>query len=238
MATQKTNSATYRRNDITQGLIKAGFCPLDVMVVGVTGAGKSTTLNTLFDKEVAEVGTGCDPMTMTLDSYTLHGELRFWDTPGLGDGVQQDILHSKRMIDLLYKTYDMDGNTHGFIDMVIIVIEGSNRDMGTTYQLINDVILSNIEPQRVMIAINKADIAMKGRGWDNANDLPTSKLHHFLTEQAQSIQARIKEACGISVNSPIFYSADKDFNTKVFMDAIIDTMPTQRRQLLIDDQCA
>lgn len=38
--------STYREDDITQNLIVANFQPLDVMVTGVTGAGKSTTLNT------------------------------------------------------------------------------------------------------------------------------------------------------------------------------------------------
>ncbi len=238
MTTQNFNSINYRRNDMTHNLNKAGFCPLDVMVTGVTGAGKSTTLNSLFSKEVAQVGTGCDPMTMTLDSYSLHGELRFWDTPGLGDGIAQDIIHSQKMIELLHKTYCMECNSYGFIDMVVIVIEGINRDMGTTYQLINDVILSNIEPERVVIAINKADVAKKGRGWDQQNNQPLPILHDFLTEQAHSIKARIKEACGIDVNTPVFYAADNNYNCKALMDAIIDAMPTERRKLLLNGRCA
>ena len=227
----------YRRQDISKKLQTAGFYPLDVMVTGVTGAGKSTTLNTLFHKQVAEVGEGCDPMTMTLDSYSLHDKLRFWDTPGLGDGVQQDIEHSKKMIDLLHKTYTMDNNTYGFIDMVIIVIEGSNRDMGSTYQLINDIILNNIEPQRVMIAINKADIAMKGRGWDHKNKQPLPILTQFLEQQAQSIQKRIIDACGLQIQKPIYYSADQFFNIQAVMDQMINTMPESRRQLILP-QCA
>ena len=51
----------YRLDEITQKLNRARFYPLDVMVTGVTGAGKSSTLNALFQREVANVGTGCDP---------------------------------------------------------------------------------------------------------------------------------------------------------------------------------
>lgn len=238
MTMQDFNSMTYRRSDIDNNLRKAGFCPLDVMVTGVTGAGKSSTLNALFDKTVAEVGTGCDPMTMEIDSYDLHGELRFWDTPGLGDGIEQDIIHSKKMIDLLHKTYSMEGNSYGFIDMVIIVIEGINRDMGTTYQLINDVILANIEPERVVIAVNKADIAKKGRGWDHAYNQPLPNLKDYLIEQARSIKSRIKETCRIDVTTPVFYSADKNYNKQAFMDAIINAMPDERRRLLLNNRCA
>lgn len=78
--------ADYRLKTIDEKLEKARFYPLDVMVTGVTGAGKSTTLNSLFEKEVAIVGDGVDPETMELDSYRLNELMRFWDTPGLGDG--------------------------------------------------------------------------------------------------------------------------------------------------------
>lgn len=40
----------YRTNDIENNLSKMGIRPLDVMVTGVTGAGKSTTLNAFFQK--------------------------------------------------------------------------------------------------------------------------------------------------------------------------------------------
>lgn len=45
--------------------------PLDVIITGVTRAGKSTTLNAFFQKTVAKVGDGVDPETMELDSYML-----------------------------------------------------------------------------------------------------------------------------------------------------------------------
>lgn len=48
----------YRINDLEQRMGMAGFRPLDVMVTGVTGAGKSSTLNAVFEKEVAAVGYG------------------------------------------------------------------------------------------------------------------------------------------------------------------------------------
>lgn len=66
--------STYREDDIAINLGIANFQPLDVIVIGVTGAGKSTTLNTFFQKEVAKVGTGVDPETMELDAYSLNEE--------------------------------------------------------------------------------------------------------------------------------------------------------------------
>lgn len=226
------NFSTYRTNDIDSKLRQARFRPLDVMVTGVTGAGKSTTLNSFFQKTVAKVGDGVDPETMELDAYQLNDIFRVWDTPGLGDGVEIDKIHKKKMVDLLYKTYSLDGNTYGFIDMALIVIEGANRDMGTTYTLLNEVIVPNIQRDRIFVVINQADVAMKGRHWNYETNTPDMQLVDFLEQQAYSIQKRVKEATGVSILKPVYYSAEYGYNVKAVFDLIIEHMPLQRRPLI------
>lgn len=226
------NFSTYRTNDIDSNLQKMQVRPLDVMVTGVTGAGKSTTLNAFFQKTVAKVGNGVDPETMELDSYELNDFFRIWDTPGLGDGVAIDQIHKKKIVDLLYKTYSIDGILYGFIDMAVIIIEGANRDMGTTYTLLNEVIIPNIQNNRIFVIINQADVAMKGRHWNYSTQTPDSQLIMFLEEQAISIQKRVKEATGISIMKPVYYSAEYGWNVQAVFDFIIDHMPMQRRPLI------
>ncbi len=206
---------------------------LDIMITGVTGAGKSTTLNTIFQSEVATVGKGVDPQTMDLDTYSLNSYFRLWDTPGLGDGIQKDKEHSKKIIDLLYKDYQKDNKNYGFIDMVLVIIEGSNRDMGTTYKLLNEVIVPNFQKDRILIAINQADVAMKGRYWDKKSNQPMPKLKSFLEEQADSIQRRVKEATGVEIIKPIYYSAEYNYNIDKLLDLIIDNMPTAKREFVL-----
>ncbi|MFA6808710.1 MAG: GTPase [Eubacteriales bacterium] len=223
---------SYRVDDIYKKLQVAKFQPLDVMVTGVTGAGKSTTLNTFFQKTVAKVGIGTDPETMELDAYRLNDRIRFWDTPGLGDGVQQDKINTRKLIDLLYKTYVLDNNTYGFVDMTLIIIEGVNRDMGTTYHLLNEVIVPNIQKDRILVAINQADVAMKGRHWLRDVDKPDRYLKSFLEEQVLSIQRRVLEATGVNIIKPVYYSAEYNFNVHALFNLIIDNMPLQRRKLM------
>ena len=223
----------YRLDAINIKLQKARFYPLDVMVTGVTGAGKSTTLNSLFEKEVAKVGDGVDPETMELYSYRLNKLMRFWDTPGLGDGVYADTIHSKKLVDLLYKTYVLDEKEYGFIDSVLIIIEGSNRDMGTTYKLLNDIIVPNFQPERIIVAINQADVAMKGRHWDFSRNKPDDVLLKYLEEKTISIQNRVKEATGVAIKRPIYYSAQKGYNISKLFDLIIDNMLESRRELYL-----
>ena len=227
-----TSFKYYRKNDIEKKLEKARFRPLDVMVTGVTGAGKSTTLNTIFKKNVATVGNGVDPETMDLDSYLLNDVFRLWDTPGLGDGVANDEIHKRKLVDLLYKTYSLDGNIYGWIDSAIVVLEGLNRDMGSTYTLLNEVIVPNIQADRILVVINQADMAMKGRHWNKETNRPDEVLVDFLEKQALSIQNRVKEATGVTIRKPVYYSAEYGYNIEKLLDFIIDNMIVERRPLV------
>lgn len=221
----------YRIDDIQRKIDCLGVQPLDVMVTGVTGAGKSTTLNTFFQKYVAKVGDGVDPETMELDAYSLNDYLRLWDTPGLGDGVDKDEIHKKKITELLNKTYTSDGREYGFIDMVLVIIEGTNRDMGTTYKILNDVIVPNISKYRILVLINQADMAMKGRHWDYKLNKPDKVLLEFLDKQVSSIKERVKEATGVQLLKPVYYSAEYGYNVEKVFDFIIENMPIDRRKI-------
>lgn len=225
--------AEYRIDDLRDKMNRMEIRPLDVMVTGVTGAGKSTTLNGLFEKCVAKVGNGVDPETMDLTAYELNNVARFWDTPGLGDGVNRDKVHSKKIVDLLYKTYTIDNKVYGWIDMVLIIIEGINRDMGSTYKLLNEIIVPNFQRDRILVAINQSDVAMKGRHWDSRYNRPDDTLENFLREQAQSIKRRVKEATGVEIITPVYYSGEHGYNVNKLMDLIIDNIPTNRRDLVL-----
>lgn len=221
----------YRADDIYRNLTIARFRPLDVLVIGSTGAGKSSTINALFEREVAKVGRGCDPETMNISSLELNDLLRFWDSPGLGDDIVKDRSYSRELVDLLYRDYYMEDSRYGLIDTVLVILDGSGRDMGTTYRLLNEVVSPNFQIDRVLVAINQADMAMKGRHWNEYRNCPDDILMSFLEEKADSVRRRLVEATGIIVTQPVFYSAERGYNVEKLLDMIIDNMPRERRRL-------
>lgn len=192
------------KNIIFRNLAKLKDTKVNILITGATGCGKSSTINAMFNTEKAKVGQGVDPETMDIQKYTLDNIVLF-DSPGLGDGKEADRRHSKNIID---KLYEKDTNGDLLIDLVLVLLDGSSRDLGTSFELINNVIIPNLgnDKKRLLIGINQADMAMKGRGWNHEKNQPEPELVKFLEEKIQSTRRRIKEATDVDVE-PIYYAA-------------------------------
>lgn len=224
----------YRGLNFERHIRNIGFSPLDVMLTGSTGSGKSTTINCIFDKPIAKVGDGAEPETMSLNAFRLTDHMRFWDTPGLGDGIRNDLSHAYNIKRLLRKPH------HGqfyLIDMVIVIVDAGSRDIGTTVKLIDQVLTKSIPPERIMVALNQADFAMKGRHWDSTHNIPDDVLHNFLEDKAESVQRRINDSAQLNLRKPVYYSAKYRYHIEALYDAIIAQMPDKPRRIANEPSC-
>lgn len=215
---------------------------VNIMITGATGCGKSSTINALFDMEVAKVGVGVDPETMDIEKYELNN-LTLWDTPGLGDGKEADNRHAKNIIK---KLAEVDENGDALIDLVLVILDGGTRDLGTSYELINSVIIPNLgedKKNRILVAINQADVSMKGRYWDYEKNEPMDKLKEFLDNKVISVKNRIKEATGVDIE-PIYYSAgfkeegeeqSRPYNLSKLLYYIVKATPTEKRAVYVNN---
>ncbi|CAM6511431.1 G domain-containing protein [Leclercia adecarboxylata] len=218
-----------RISDLTSA--RGLLIPLDVALVGATGVGKSSTINSLFGNESAIVGTGVDPETKIISSYKSDEYFRVHDTPGLGDGINEDIRYAQELSFLLSKKISIKNSEKlfGYIDITLVILDGSSRDLGTTYHMLENIVLRCIEHDRVIVAINQADQAMKGRHWDVVENKPDSILLTFLEEKCLSIQNRIDESIGLKISKPVFYSAYHNYNIDTLMNHILEHLPYHRR---------
>lgn len=70
-------------------IINQIYQSFDFMLVGRTGVGKSSTINSLLGESIAQVGEN-EPTTFSVSPYKLHKngvDFTIWDTPGLCDAL-------------------------------------------------------------------------------------------------------------------------------------------------------
>lgn len=230
------------KSKLLKNLLSLKDKKINLMITGATGCGKSSTINALFGEERAKVGIGVDPETMEIERYDL-GNLILWDSPGLGDGKEADNRHAKNIINKLLEK-DSEGNL--LIDMVLVILDGSSRDLGTSYQLINEVIIPNLgenKANRILVAINKVDSALNGRHWNWDENKPDAKLQDFMDEKADSVRRRIKEGTGVDIE-PICYKAgfkeegeaqDPPYNLTKLFSYILKYTPKEKRIVYMDN---
>ena len=132
------------------------------------------------------------------------------------------------------------------IDLVVVIMDSSSKDMGTSYDLINNVLIPCLGKEahkRIIIGLNQADIAMKGNHWNKAENKPDDVLNAFLKKKAASVRARIKEGTGLDIE-PICYCAGyseegeeqcKPYNLTKLLHSIIQIIPREKRLVLVDN---
>lgn len=211
--------------------------PLNILFAGVTGAGKSSTINALFGEEVSKVGINPNPETKTIDKYEL-GSLILWDSPGLGETNKTNEEYSKLIAE---KLVEKNKTGDALIDLVIVILNGADKNTDTPVQLINRVILPALDndSKRLLIAINKTDIAEgDAEGWDKENSRPDNELQEFMKNKCQDIRNRIKEDTGVDTD-PFYYCAGHTsrrtgkrsgaYNMAKFLSRILEVAPTKKR---------
>ncbi len=238
---RNSDLSLQEQNEHLARLLRARNKKVNIILVGATGSGKSSTVNALFDMSVAKVGLGVDPETSVIDKYDLDN-LTIWDTPGLGDGLT-DEEYGEMIVE---KLSEFDENGDPLIDLVLVVVDASSKDLGTTYSLINDVVIPSLgedAPGRILIGINQADMAMKGKHWDEEKNEPDEVLYEFLRKKAISIKNRIESVTGVETR-PIFYCAGytdengdqcKPYNLTKLLYYIVKSVPAEKRLSLADN---
>lgn len=249
------NYSETEREELRQRLQQLRDMPVNIMLIGATGCGKSSTINALFScdrqmpangvplplVEVAKVGMRADSETKEIEKYTI-GNLTLWDTPGLGDSEEEDKEHTDQISELLDES-DTDG-TGKLIDLVLVILDGSSKDLGTTYHVLKDIVIPKIgDPCRILIALNQADIAMKtGQHWNYEKNEPDSTLLAYLEEKAASIHTRILADCSLDI-TPVYYCAGYQeasdvrvypYNLAKLLYCIVSSLPQEKRLTLIE----
>lgn len=216
---------------------------VNLLIVGATGVGKSSTVNALFntdnmiETETASIGHHAQPETKHLKKYCL-GNLNIWDTPGLGDGLDDKYIK----LDIEELLYRKTKRNYGLIDLAIVILDGSSKDLSTSIDIINKILIPNLgkKPEkRILIAINKIDLVKSGRYWDRNKNKPMDHLTKYLDQMIDDMQSRIYQATNVSI-VPIIYSAGDiehshlPYNLLEFINNILVNLPDEKRVVIAE----
>jgi predicted GTPase len=202
----------------------------NILVCGGTGSGKTTSINTLFGREVGNVGY--------FTRGTDHDELYEWesqgqnidvvDLPGLGDTKKRDREYRE-----IYRRRVEQAD--GFI----VVVAGPRPASEATLSCVKVLLSCGVEPERIVFAYNKLSALMvpvRGRMHQVALDGlagPASKVDEQIIEEARrAFNADIRQeihggklANRFPLDRVIAYDAFSGWNLFPVLGAVLETLP-------------
>ena len=212
--------------------------PLNILLMGGTGVGKSSTINAIYGENRVEVGTGARPQTQEIEQCQISKNIILYDSPGLGEGSEKDKQHMEKINKLLT---DTDENGNAKIDLVLVITDGSVKVLGQEYETIKYLLETLGDSKRILIGLNKCDKVESEEYFDRDNNELGEEQEQFLQEKVADLQERIKKDTGLSLSKKdiVCYSAGyynkrkqkqyKPYNILQLEKMILRKIPKQKR---------
>lgn len=202
--------------------------PFRVAIIGQSGVGKSTTLNSVFglNNYISNLAEGTTDIVEKIFPMRDGFSLSLYDMPGLNNDEDKDIEYEK-----LYKKILPD------CDVIVYVINAHSRDFGEDCRILKEVVLpicnANQVRDNLILGINKIDTIGENIDpkdpelkWDVFENKPTEKLKEAIkTKLSDMIDKLINEglvgsADTLETHQIVFYSAVFNYNLRDFILAI------------------
>lgn len=202
--------------------------PFRVAVIGQSGVGKSTTLNSVFglSNYTSNLAEGTTEIVEKVFPMRDGFSLSIYDMPGLNNDVDKDIEYEK-----LYKQI-LPG-----CDVIVYIINAHSRDFGEDCRILKEIVLpicnDNKVRENLVLAINKIDTIGESIDpndpelqWDAFENRPTEKLKVAIkTKLGDIVDKLIDENLlgaddSLEQHQVVFYSAVYNYNLQDFILAI------------------
>lgn len=189
--------------------------PPKMALIGKSGVGKTTTINSLFDVEwhTSETITGTTDAQKETFQLKGGGKLTVVDMPGLGDSIAND----KRFMKI-YREILPD------MDVIFYIIQADDRGLGEDERIIKEVLKcgENIG-KKLVIGINKVDLLGENEGleWDDLSNLPLKEQEALIKRKCSDISKRFSKIKGIEKDAVTYFSAVKRYNLYHALYAVV-----------------
>lgn len=202
--------------------------PFRVAVIGQSGVGKSTTLNSVFGLKnyTSNLAEGTSEIIEKIFPMRDGFNLSLYDMPGLNNDVDKDAKYEE-----MYKQI-LPG-----CDVIVYVVNAHSRDFGEDCRILKEVVLpicnNNAIRDNLILAFNKIDTIGETINpkdpelkWDVVENRPTEKLKKAIKTKLEDITDKLFDEdllgskAGLQSHQVVFYSAVFNYNLRDFILAI------------------
>lgn len=199
--------------------------PPTIGVIGLSGVGKSSTINAMFSTKLKVSATVRGTNRFSSHRFDLEGKkvmkkgipgvLQVTDAPGLGEDIGKDKTYLKAYRKHLPKC-----------DVALWIVSARNRALALDQMYFKELRKTKSLP-KVVIGINQVDL-IDPLDWDQEYNIPSAKQEQHLAE----IVADRKEKLGqfIEQDIPVIgYSAVNYYNLQALFTACVEAVDGDRR---------
>lgn len=199
--------------------------PPTIGVVGVSGAGKSSTINALFgtNLEISHTGACTGKIEeigmrlVTREDDAQHGQvtLVIVDTPGLGGDIRMDSAYIDQCRERLPDC-----------DAILWVMAARSWAAHLDLRYLEEFVEHR---DRMVFGINQVDI-VHPMDWNEKINLPSVKMECNIEDVVHDRAESLRDALGVSPRI-LGFSAEKRFNLERLFDMLISAIPDDRKSM-------
>lgn len=209
---------------IREEILKEVFSkPPTIGVIGVSGVGKSSTLNSLFKTNLATSDTIACTKEFRIESLSMSFKrgnakdeelsLIVIDAPGLGEDIDNDPRYLE-----MYKTNLVQ------CDVILWIMTGRNRAVALDQMYLQQ--LSDFY-SKIVFGINQVEL-VEPQAWNLKINLPTKQQLKNIEIIENDRREKLRKIMGKEINI-CSYSAKTKYNLEELFGLIIDNCPINRK---------
>lgn len=196
--------------------------PPTIALIGKTGVGKSSTINSLFNISLGvSHSESCTQKATPTRFSNGKGEIIIYDMPGLGEDEEKDEEHKLEYKRILPQC-----------DVVLWIMNVADREMSSQQIYIREI-MTYLEG-RLVICANKADM-VHPENWNTMFNVPSDEQNDILEKRITDIRKKLlKVVPSMNEEVIVYYSATKRYRLDVLFGAMLAACPKHRGWVLND----